>query len=282
MAPDRVRRDQRAVEDEVRPQRHQDAILAARRLALGAVRDDHRPAAGAFGDGTPLAPDRKAGAAATLQSGCLERGDQGRPWSGNGPRRADGRRGSRRRPRPSGRRAADRRPARARPTRPRRPASAPRLTRRWTAAPAIPRRRRWRRDGSAERHRRCDEGARLDPGPFGESGRVEHRRLLRPRPAPGTRLRQRLSRARRRRSASRTAAPTAADAGGVDDQHPGAPVSVPMPMPWSDRDRPERVGQPVDEPPGAKPDPLPQQARSPVIATSRYVATDPSPRKSGL
>ena len=55
---------------------HQDAVLVARRLALGPVGDDHGPSGSAVGDLPPLAPDREARATATKHATGLDLLDQ--------------------------------------------------------------------------------------------------------------------------------------------------------------------------------------------------------------
>ncbi len=78
VSADRVGRQQRAVEHQVRPEPEEGPILGAQRLAFRAVGHDDRPAAGLPGNRSPLAPDREAGAAATEQAARLEGGDDGR------------------------------------------------------------------------------------------------------------------------------------------------------------------------------------------------------------
>ena len=86
---DRGGRELGAVEHEVRPAGHEDAVLGAERLALGAVDEHDRVAAGPLGDGRPLARDREPGAAATEEAGGVELRDQRRaPWPGPAAARA--------------------------------------------------------------------------------------------------------------------------------------------------------------------------------------------------
>jgi len=74
---DGIARELRSVEDEMRSGRHEDAILLAERLALGAVgEDDGIAPACPRGDGRPLAADGEPGTAATEQPGGLEDGRQ--------------------------------------------------------------------------------------------------------------------------------------------------------------------------------------------------------------
>ena len=75
----RLRRQDRAVDHEVRPARHQDPVLEARGLALGAVRDDDGATVAALGHGSPLAPDREPGPAAAEQAARLEVRDEVAP-----------------------------------------------------------------------------------------------------------------------------------------------------------------------------------------------------------
>src|SRR2546425_7124962 len=81
----RSRREQRAVDYEVRPGLHQRAILETQRLALGAVREHNRVSRGALGDRSPLAADREAGAPSAEEAAGLQLGDQLAGWKG-GPR----------------------------------------------------------------------------------------------------------------------------------------------------------------------------------------------------
>ncbi len=69
---DRVGRDQRAVDDQVRAKLEQDPILRAERLAFGAVDEHGGGSAVLAGDGSPLATDREARAAAAEQATRLE------------------------------------------------------------------------------------------------------------------------------------------------------------------------------------------------------------------
>ena len=71
----RSRSEQRTVDHEVRPGRHQRAVLETQRLALGAVRQHHRAAGGALGDGAPLAADGEAGTASAEEAAGLQLGD---------------------------------------------------------------------------------------------------------------------------------------------------------------------------------------------------------------
>ncbi len=73
---DGLRRQVGPVNHEMRPMRHQDPVLGAGRLALGTVHQDDGRAALPFGQGTPLATDREAGAAAAEQPACLEARDE--------------------------------------------------------------------------------------------------------------------------------------------------------------------------------------------------------------
>ena len=70
------------------------------------------------------------------------------------------------------------------------------------------------------------------------------------------------------------------DARDVHDQRPPDRVSLPVPRPCSERDRPARVRGPVHRPPRAVADPLAEQARD-DHATSRSNATAPRPSQIG-
>ena len=68
--------EDRAVHDQVRPGRHEHAVLVARGLALGAVRDEHGAATAPRGHRPPLASHREPGATPPEQAACLERRDE--------------------------------------------------------------------------------------------------------------------------------------------------------------------------------------------------------------
>ena len=72
----RARGEQRAVDHEVRPGRHQRSVLEAERLTLGPVREHDRVSGRALGDRSPLASDREAGAAPAEEPTRLQLGDQ--------------------------------------------------------------------------------------------------------------------------------------------------------------------------------------------------------------
>jgi hypothetical protein len=76
LGADRLGGQDGPVDHEMRPARHQDPILGARRFAFGAVRDDDGPPVAALSHGPPLASHREAGTTPTEQPARLEVGDE--------------------------------------------------------------------------------------------------------------------------------------------------------------------------------------------------------------
>ena len=79
-----ARGDEGSVEDEMRPRRHQGAVLLALRLALGAIDHDHGVAARPLGHGAPLDAGGEGRATATSEAGSFQRIDEHPPGGRQG------------------------------------------------------------------------------------------------------------------------------------------------------------------------------------------------------